>query len=632
MEKARKREVIFLLVRAALSLVLLLIGVTWVNEANYPLYANAIVMVSSYLIISYDVYVKAFREIFLEKNPFNECTLMILASIGAFALRAFGREYNEFMEGVLVILLYQVGEFFEDLAEDKSKEAITKAIDLREEKALVRVGERLVSKKAEEIEEGDLLLINAGGKILCDGLVEEGAGQVDESSLTGEFAPISKSIGDRVSSGTLLSSGHLAVRAEKAYCDSTVAKLLDLVENSAQKKSKATRFITKFAKYYTPIVMALALLVAVVPPLFLGISDGATWVSWIRTALVFLVVSCPCAVVISVPLAYFSGLGLASRSGILVKGAAYFDQLNELAHIAFDKTGTLTEGRFKVTFAHPEGIGEKLFNEYLSAAEHVSSHPIAACLKKLSPIDEDSLSAMEDVPGEGCFATYKGHRLFAGKMKEIESVEGEGTAVGLRVDGEYRGYCLLGDCLKENSASAIAKLNSLGLHTILLSGDKPEQAGKVASSIGIQTVKGGLKPEEKVAALSDLISKGDGRVAYVGDGINDAASIALSDVGVAMGGLGSDAAVENADCVILNDDPKQVVVLLKVARKTKNRATFNIAVSLIVKAAVMILSVIASATGAFVLPLWVGVLSDSGLALLMILSSLLLGFEKVRAD
>ena len=601
MEKARKREVIFLLARAVLSLALLLIGVTWVNEANYPLYANVIVMVSSYLIISYDVYVKAFREIFLEKNPFNECTLMILASIGAFALRAFGREYNEFMEGVLVILLYQVGEFFEDLAEDKSKEAITKAIDLREEKALVRVGERLVSKKAEEIEQGDLLLINAGGKILCDGLVEEGAGQVDESSLTGEFAPISKSIGDRVSSGTLLSSGHLSVRAEKAYCDSTVAKLLDLVENSAQKKSKATRFITKFAKYYTPIVMALALLVAVVPPLFLGIGDGATWVSWIRTALVFLVVSCPCAVVISVPLAYFSGLGLASRSGILVKGAAYFDQLNELAHIAFDKTGTLTEGRFKVTFARPEGI-------------------------------EDSLSEMEDVPGEGCFATYKGHRLFAGKMKEIESVEGEGTAGGLRVEGEYRGYCLLGDCLKENSASAIAKLNSLGLHTILLSGDKPEQAGKVASSIGIQTVKGGLKPEEKVAALSDLISKGDGRVAYVGDGINAAASIALSDVGVAMGGLGSDAAVENADCVILNDDPKQVVVLLKVARKTKNRATFNIAVSLIVKAAVMVLSVIASATGAFVLPLWVGVLSDSGLALLMILSSLLLGFEKVRAD
>lgn len=632
MEKARKREVIFLLVRAALSLALLLIGVTWVNEANYPLYANAIVMVSSYLIISYDVYVKAFREIFLEKNPFNECTLMILASIGAFALRAFGREYNEFMEGVLVILLYQVGEFFEDLAEDKSKEAITKAIDLREEKALVRVGERLVSKKAEEIEEGDLLLINAGGKILCDGLVEEGTGQVDESSLTGEFAPISKSKGDRVSSGTLLSSGHLAVRAEKAYCDSTVAKLLDLVENSAQKKSKATRFIAKFAKYYTPIVMALALLVAVVPPLFLGIGDGATWVSWIRTALVFLVVSCPCAVVISVPLAYFSGLGLASRSGILVKGAAYFDQLNELVHIAFDKTGTLTEGRFKVTFAYPEGIGEKLFNEYLSAAEHVSSHPIATCLKKLSPIDEDSLSEMEDVPGEGCFATYKGHHLFAGKMKEIENVKGEGTAVGLRVDGEYRGYCLLGDCLKENSASAIAKLNSLGLHTILLSGDKPEQAGKVGSSLGIQTVKGGLKPEEKVAALSDLISKGDGRVAYVGDGINDAASIALSDVGVAMGGLGSDAAVENADCVILNDDPKQVVVLLKVARKTKNRATFNIAVSLIVKAAVMVLSVIASATGAFVLPLWVGVLSDSGLALLMILSSLLLGFEKVRAD
>ncbi len=630
MEENRKKEIIFLLSRALLSIVLLLLGVLYLNEENFPFYVNLIVMLASYFVIAYDVIIKAFKEIVFEHNPFNECTLMVVASIGAFALRAFGPEYNEYVEGVLVILLYQIGEFFEDLAEDKSKEAITKAIDLRQEKAKVRQEGKIIEKEAVDIVPGDLVLIGAGDKVLCDGLVKLGEGEVDESSLTGEFVPVAKKEGDPVSSGTLLSKGSLEVEATKAYADSTVAKLLGLVENSAEKKSKVTRFISKFAKYYTPIVMGVALLVMVIPPLFIGINDGATWVAWIRTALSFLVVSCPCAVVISVPLAYFSGLGLASKSGILVKGAAYFDQLNELKTMAFDKTGTLTEGKFEVLEVHPEGISEAEFFEYAAAAEATSNHPVASCLKSLSAIDQSLVNGMEDLAGQGVKANYKGHALFCGKTESARKISAQGTVVGLTIDGKDAGYCILGDRVKPNSPSTIKGLNSRGIETVLLSGDKQANAVAIGEQLGFQQIHGELKPEEKVASLDSLIKASTGRVGYVGDGINDAASIALSDVGIAMGGLGSDAAVANADCVILNDDPKKILTLLKVAKKTKNRAGFNIAVSLVVKIAVMIVSIIASATALFTLPLWVAVLADSGLALLMILSSLLLGLEKAN--
>ena len=630
MKENRKKEIIFLLSRALLSIVLLLLGVLYLNEENFPFYVNLIVMLASYFVIAYDVLIKAFKEIVFEHNPFNECTLMVVASIGAFALRAFGPEYNEYVEGVLVILLYQIGEFFEDLAEDKSKEAITKAIDLRQEKAKVRQEGKIIEKEAVDIVPGDLVLIGAGDKVLCDGLVKLGKGEVDESSLTGEFVPVAKKEGDPVSSGTLLSKGSLEVEATKAYADSTVAKLLDLVENSAEKKSKVTRFISKFAKYYTPIVMGVALLVMVIPPLFIGINDGATWVAWIRTALSFLVVSCPCAVVISVPLAYFSGLGLASKSGILVKGAAYFDQLNELKTMAFDKTGTLTEGKFEVLEVHPEGISEAEFFEYAAAAEATSNHPVASCLKSLSAIDQSLVNGMEDLAGQGVKANYKGHALFCGKTESARKISAQGTVVGLTIDGKDAGYCILGDRVKPNSPSTIKGLNSRGIETVLLSGDKQANAVAIGEQLGFQQIHGELKPEEKVASLDSLIKASTGRVGYVGDGINDAASIALSDVGIAMGGLGSDAAVANADCVILNDDPKKILTLLKVAKKTKNRAGFNIAVSLVVKIAVMIVSIIASATALFTLPLWVAVLADSGLALLMILSSLLLGLERIK--
>ena len=597
----RKKEATILFTRVGLSVALLLLGTLYLNEDNFPWYANLIVMLSSYLIIAYDVIFKAFRLTFAEKDPFNECTLMVLASFGAFALRAFGKGENEYLEGVLVILLYQIGEFFQDLAEDKSKDAITKAIDLREEKAKVRLDGKLIEKDAEDILPGDVLLISSGSKVLCE-----------------------------VTSGTMVSEGYLEVVASKAYSDSTVAKLLELVTSSAEKKSKATRFISRFSRYYTPIVMALAVMVAALPPLFLGVSDGQVWARWIYAALSFLIVSCPCAVVISVPLAYFSGLGLASRSGVLVKGAAYFDQLNSLYAVAFDKTGTLTEGRFKLLSCHPQGISEAEFLEYAAASEAISNHPIAACLKSLSSFDQSQVSSAVDLAGEGVKAVYKGHEVFAGKAKEGDSPKQEGTAISLYIDGEYRGYCLLGDEAKPNAKMTIAELNRRGILTCMFSGDRKENAERMAYSLGLKEVKGGLTPEQKTEALKELIAKKKGAVAFVGDGINDAPSIALSDVGIAMGGLGSDAAVANADCVILNDDPKKIITLLRVARKTNNRALFNILASLGVKGVVMALSIAASATGAFSMPIAVSVFADSGLALLMTLSSLLLGFEKVK--
>lgn len=379
-EERSKKTLIILGVRIALSLTLALLGQFYFTESAFGLAVNLPIMIVAYLLVAYDVIWEGILCVFKEHEPFDEHLLMTVASLGAFALRFFGPDHNEAFEGVLVMLLYQVGEVFEDLAADKSREAIVSAIDLRDQKARVMEGENVVSKSPEELAIGDKVVIGAGDKILCDGTVISGSGRVDESSLTGESLPVNKENGDAVLSGTILKEGSLVVSVGKEYKNSTVAKLIDLVENSSEKKSKATRFITKFARIYTPIVTGLALLVAVIPPLFLGISDGSVWSNWIFVALEFLIVSCPCAIVISVPLSYFAGLGLASKNGVVVKGAEYFDKINELHMVCFDKTGTLTEGDFKVVDVHPVSMSKQDFLTYLSAAEARSSHPIAKAI------------------------------------------------------------------------------------------------------------------------------------------------------------------------------------------------------------------------------------------------------------
>ncbi len=638
-EERSKKTLIILGVRIALSLTLALLGQFYFTESAFGLAVNLPIMIAAYLLVAYDVMWEGLLCIVKEHKPFDEHLLMTVASLGAFALRFFGPEHNEAFEGVLVMLLYQVGEVFEDLAADKSREAIVSAIDLRDQKAKVMEGDSVIEKSPEELLIGDKVVIGAGNKILCDALVVSGSGQVDESSLTGESVPVNKKEGDTVLSGTILKEGSLVVSVAKEYKDSTVAKLVDLVENSAEKKSKATRFITRFARIYTPIVTGLALLVAVVPPLFLGISDGSVWSNWIFVALEFLIVSCPCAIIISVPLSYFAGLGLASKNGVVVKGAEYFDKVNELHAVCFDKTGTLTEGNFKVTEIHPISMGESKFLTYLSAAEARSSHPIAkAILSRSGYVEkEGDLLSYEEKSGYGVCAVYRGHNLLAGKRKLLEengvecgeSSATKGSATYLSIDGKFAGFVVLSDELRATSSKTIDGLKKQGIETILLSGDKKENVDGIAKTLSLDEAHGELTPAQKQEFIQGKIDEKQGCVAFVGDGINDAPSIVLADVGVAMGGLGSDVAVKNADVVLMQDDPSKLLVLIRVARKTKHRAIFNIAFSLGVKIAIMALSVIAVSTGLFTLPMWVTVIGDSGVALLAVLFSLLLGYSKI---
>lgn len=637
-EESSKKAIIILAIRIALSLAIALFGQFLFNEERFNVWVNFAVMMASYIIIAYDVLWEGVLSIVRDHQPFDEHLLMTLASLGAFALRFFGPEHNEFFEAVLVMLLYQIGEVFEDLAEDKSRKAITSALDIREEKAKVEVDGEIILKAAEELSIGDKVIIGAGEKVLCDGEVIDGSGFTDESSLTGESLPIGKKIGDTVYSGTLLKEGSLTLKVSKEYKDSTVAKLLDLVENSASKKSRATRFITKFARVYTPIVAAAALLIAVLPPLFINIGDAATWSSWIFVALEFLIVSCPCAIVISVPLAYFAGLGLASKKGVVVKGAEYFDKINELKLVCFDKTGTLTEGRFAVKKVCPSGIDEALFLEYLSAAESRSSHPLAKAIVSYASLPDlaNEVSSYQEEPGYGVSAIYKNHHLFAGKCELLRKngincpdVEEKGSITCLSIDGKYAGFIVLGDLLRANSKNMIGGLSALNVRTMLLSGDKEDNVKEVADALGIDEAHGALLPEQKQGLLKDAIDRREGKVAFVGDGINDAPSIVLADIGIAMGGLGSDLAVSNADVVLMQDDPIKIITLINIASKTKKRAIFNIAFSLCVKLIILALSIIGASTGAFALPLWVTVFGDSGVALLAVLSSLLLSYSKV---
>jgi Cd2+/Zn2+-exporting ATPase len=634
-EERSKKEEILLLVRVAITLTLVLLGIFYLNESNFSWWVSLLVMGSAWLIIAYDIVWKAFKELFLEKNPFNEYMLMTIASVGAFCLRLFGADHNEYAEGVLVMLLYQIGEFFEDFATDKSRKAITDAIDLRDEKASVILPDgTLVSKRPEELAVGDVCLMKVGEKILCDGEIIEGEASIDESSLTGEFVPVDKKVESPVLSGTIVRSGSIKVKVTKPYADSTVAKLLDLVENSASKKSKADRFISRFSKIYTPVVMILAILVACLPPLFLGVNDGAVWSRWIYTALCFLVIACPCAIVISVPLAYFAGLGLASKNGIVVKGAEYFDKLNHLAYVAFDKTGTLTTGQMRVNLIKPIGISESEFMEYLLAAECRSTHPIARAICEghdLSKINQ-GITAYEEVSGFGVRVTYKGHVILAGKINllnakalDFDPSKEPGSVTYIAVDNSYKGYIILNDILRENCGVLIQKLQQKGVKTILLSGDREANVKAAAESLHIDEWHSDLIPEEKTEVIHQKIDSNSGTIAYLGDGINDAPSIVLADVGIAMGGLGSDMAIANADLVLMNDDPSKVLTAITIAHKTETSARVNIIVALAIKLGVMITSLVW--TG---FPLWAAVLADTGLTVLLVLNSLALNFAKIR--
>ncbi len=643
-EKEDKKHVVITIIRLSISLTFALLGLLLFKEEwgdahlgeGAGLWLNFAIMLAAWIIAGYDIVIEGIKSFVEEKNPFDENVLMFIASVGAFCLRFFGS--NEFFEAVMIVLLYQVGEMFEDFASERSHKAISEAVGLRAKTANLLVDGTLKTIDPKELEIGDKILVKVGEIVPADGVVIEGEGSFDCSSLTGEFVPVHKGCGNSVNSGTILKNGSVTIAVSKSYEESTVSHIIKLVEESESNKSKADKFITKFAKIYTPIVVGIAVLLAIIPPICIDISNFSVWSHWLYTAICLLVISCPCAVVVSVPLSYFAGIGLASKHGILVKGASYFDKLNELGLVVTDKTGTITEGRFSVTKLSPIDIDENEFCKCLFLAESRSNHPIAkAIISDLGTKEEqEKIDSYKEIAGYGVEVTSDNHIILAGNaklMKErgiaFEESDDIGTVVYLAKDDKFCGYIVLNDVAKKESAPTLAALKKGGIGTLMLTGDKEESAAMMAKAIGLDDYRSELLPNEKTEILKEKIASSSKAVAYVGDGINDAPSIALADVGIAMGGGGSDMAIENADVVIMNDDFSKIITAIAIAKKTRNRAVIDVAVALFVKVTIAILAIIMPyiANGTE-LPMFIAVLADTGLTALLIIFSVSLLYSK----
>lgn len=563
-----------------------------------------------------DVVKRAFKNIF-KGNVFDENFLMSIASIGAFLI-------GEAPEGVAVMLFYQVGEAFQDYAVGQSRKSITSLMDIRPDYANVKVGDELVKKDPDEVNIGDIIVVKAGEKVPLDGRVIEGISSVDTSALTGESVPREITVGSDLLSGCININGVITAEVTKEFEESTVSKILDLVENASIKKSKSEKFITRFARYYTPAVVIIAAILAIVPPLII---QGATFDVWIYRALSFLVVSCPCALVISVPLSFFGGIGGASKKGILVKGSNYLELLAQTEIVVFDKTGTLTKGVFNVQEIHPEGISEQELLKLTAYAESYSNHPISLSLKRAynNDIENDKISNVEEIPGHGVSATVEGKKVLAGNIKlmkenNISYCDDElvGTVVHVAVDNSYAGYILISDEVKEDAADAINKLKQANIKQIvMLTGDTRAAGEKVAKQLGVDKVYTELLPGDKVEKVEELIAQksAKGRLAFVGDGINDAPVLARADIGIAMGGLGSDAAIEAADIVIMTDEPSKIASAMKISQKTLKIAYQNIVFAISIKVFILALSAMGFAT------MWAAVFADVGVSVIAILNS-----------
>ena len=568
----------------------------------------------AWLIVGYQVILEAIKNI-LQGHALDEMFLMTVASVGAFCL-------GDYAEGVAVMLLYQIGEFFQDWAVDNSRDSIEALMDIRPDSAQVEREGRLEKVLPQNVQAGEVIVIRPGEKVPLDGVVLEGESALNTLALTGESMPRDVKIGDQVISGCVNLQGLLRVRVTHGYDDSTVARILELVEHAGETKSRADRFITRFARIYTPAVVLAALLVALVPPLFFG----GSWKEWITSALTFLVISCPCALVISVPLTFFSGIGGASRRGILVKGAGYLETLARTDVAVFDKTGTLTRGEFTVTEIEAVHGNEEELLALAAAAEKFSTHPIAQSLREACKTDISgwTVENVEEISGHGLRATVNGKRLSVGNA-QLMVREGvhcpishrTGTIVYVALAGEYLGSVTIADTVKPGAAKAIAALKALGVKkTAMLTGDSAFSARAVASQVGVDEMHANLLPDEKVAEVRRMLQEKEGALIFVGDGINDAPVLAMADVGVAMGALGSDAAIEAADVVLMDDDPGKLPVAIQIARNTVRIVRQNIIFSLAVKAAVLILGVLHLA------PLWAAVFADVGVCFLAILNAM----------
>ena len=590
------------------------------------------VFLVSYLVIGGDVLLSAFKNI-LNGQVFDENFLMAIATVGAFAI-------GEYPEGVAVMLFYQFGELFQGIAVNNSRKSIVSLMDIRPDYANIKVGEGIKKVSPEEIKVGEIIVVKPGEKVPLDGKIVKGASTFDTSALTGESLPREAKAGDDVLSGFINKNGLIEIQVAKVFSESTVSKILYLMENAGSKKSKTENFITKFARYYTPAVVITALIVAIFPPLLI---QGATFSDWIYRALIFLVVSCPCALVISIPLGFFGGIGGASRHGILIKGTNYLEVLNNLESVVMDKTGTLTKGIFKVTKVNAENnikindfqnnkteLTKPLLLKYAAHIEKFSNHPIAQSIvaeyeNSVSKVDENVVKDFEEISGFGIKVNINNHQFLAGNSKlmnlgniTFDKKENLGTAIYLAADGKYIGNILISDEVKEDSARAIKGMKENGVKEIvMLTGDNEAIGKNIAEKLGIDKVFTELLPNEKVEKLEEIYkTKSEkGKVAFVGDGINDAPVLARADLGIAMGGAGSDAAIEAADVVIMNDEPSKIVTAIKIAKKTKEIVWQNITVAFAIKIVVMALGLFGDAT------MWEAVFADVGVALLAVLNA-----------
>lgn len=570
----------------------------------------------SYIIVGGDVVKRAVKNIF-KGQVFDENFLMSIATIGAFFI-------GEYPEGVAVMLFYQVGELFQSYAVGKSRKSIASLMDIRPDYANVKKGDELVKVDPDEVQIGDIIVIKAGEKIPLDGKVIEGSSMIDTSALTGESIPRVVEVGSDILSGCININGVITAEVTKEFGESTVSKILDLVENASSKKSNSEQFITKFARYYTPVVVIIAVFLAIIPPLVI---DGATFSDWIYRALAFLVVSCPCALVISIPLSFFGGIGGASKKGVLVKGSNYLEALAETEIVVFDKTGTLTKGVFNVQEIHPEGVSKEELLELTAHAESYSNHPISLSLKRAysKEIDNGRISDVEEISGHGVIATVDGKKVMAGniklmKMMDIPYFNGEliGTIVRVAVNNKYIGYIVIADEVKEDSAQAIKELKAANIkQTVMLTGDNKSIGSKVAKELGLDKVYTELLPADKVEKLEELFSQKSkkGKLAFVGDGINDAPVLARADIGIAMGGLGSDAAIEAADVVIMTDEPSKIATTMKISKKTLKIAHQNIVFAIGIKIIVLILSAFGITT------MWAAIFADVGVTIIAVLNA-----------
>lgn len=572
-----------------------------------------------YIIIGYDILKKAFKGI-IHLKAFDECLLMAIATIGAVIM-------GEYLDGVAVMILYQTGELFQSVAVGKSRKNIAELMDIRPDYANLCVDEKCEKVSPDEVQVGSLIAVFPGEKVPIDGVIEKGYSSLNVSALTGESLPFDVNVGDKALSGSINLNGVLYIRTEKEFGASTASKILETVENASSKKSKSENFISKFARYYTPIVVISALCLGVFPPIIRLIGGlSPSWRSWIYRALTFLIVSCPCALVISIPLSFFSGLGGASKQGILIKGSSYLEALSKVKYVLMDKTGTVTKGVFEVIGIHHSTIEEKQILFYAAHSENFSSHPIAKSIKNAynKPINESLITCVEEIGGNGVRAVVDGKNVACGNEKlmallgvEFIPCSSVGTVVHVAIDGKYCGHILIADVVKEESAQAIKELKRVGVKkTVMLTGDNESTAQAVAERVGVDEFKAQLLPEDKVSETEKVIAEAKGeKVVFVGDGINDAPVLARADIGIAMGALGSDSAIEASDVVLMDDDTLKIPKAVKIAKKCMRIVYENIVFALGVKLSCLVLSAFGFAN------MWLAIFADVGVMVLAVLNA-----------